>query len=44
MASEANGLPRKTDRVQWISNSFFLNERIIDVKSGWSHILALTGE
>ncbi|KAL5964448.1 Secretion-regulating guanine nucleotide exchange factor [Taenia solium] len=42
VASKANGLPRKTDRVQWISSGFFLNERIVDVKSGWSHILALT--
>ncbi|CDS39400.1 secretion regulating guanine nucleotide exchange [Echinococcus multilocularis] len=42
VADEAEGLSRKTDRVQWISSSFFLNEGIVDVQSGWSHILVLT--
>uniref|UniRef100_A0A915EYA3 Secretion regulating guanine nucleotide exchange n=1 Tax=Echinococcus canadensis TaxID=519352 RepID=A0A915EYA3_9CEST len=42
VADEAKGLSRKTDRVQWIPSSFFLNEGIVDVQSGWSHILVLT--
>ncbi|KAL5107402.1 hypothetical protein TcWFU_001841 [Taenia crassiceps] len=42
VASEPCRLFRKTDRVQWIPSAFFLNERIVDVQSGWSHILALT--
>ncbi|VDM25607.1 unnamed protein product [Hydatigera taeniaeformis] len=39
---EADGLPRRSGRVLWISSACFLNERVVDVQSGWSHILALT--
>nr|CDS22925.1 secretion regulating guanine nucleotide exchange [Echinococcus granulosus] len=42
VADEAKGLCRKTDRVRWIPSSFFLNKGIVDVQSGWSHILVLT--
>ncbi|VDN96919.1 unnamed protein product [Rodentolepis nana] len=34
--------PKKADEIQWISSEYFNNDNIIDVQSGWSHILALT--
>nr|CDS25412.1 secretion regulating guanine nucleotide exchange [Hymenolepis microstoma] len=34
--------PKKANGIQWISSQYFNNENIIDVQSGWSHILALT--
>lgn len=36
--------PRKTDDIHWISSKYFNDERIIDIQSGWSHILILTGK
>ncbi|KAM7542970.1 hypothetical protein Aperf_G00000002263 [Anoplocephala perfoliata] len=34
--------PKKVDDIRWISSDVFNNERIVDVQSGWSHILLLT--
>ncbi|VDL39903.1 unnamed protein product [Hymenolepis diminuta] len=34
--------PRKTDDIHWISSKYFNDEHIIDIQSGWSHILILT--
>lgn len=34
---------KKIDDIRWISSDFFNNELIVDVQSGWSHILLLTG-
>ncbi|VDD75613.1 unnamed protein product [Mesocestoides corti] len=42
LLSDEKGRSGRTDQIQWIRNEFFDNDRIIDIQSGWSHILALT--